>query len=683
MAMTPQDFGVVGDGVADDTVDFQSWLTYCGSNDIDPIVGDNLICLIKNTLTFPGASNIDVSRVLFNFEPGMGNYDRPALVVPTAENKTLRFGTIQALTIDWSDDDYVGLRLNDLLSCSVHIKLIAGFNRGYECISTSSGFAYNDIYPGSLWDNKYNEVLRTAGTGGNFVNENTFYSGQYSETSNVNALGDAFGTLLTWDGASSYRGHNNNRWIAPSYEMGLASTTYRVPMLFDGVGSHNSVVGARHESCIGPFAILKGGLHHPMNPDEPNRATHNSFDITFNAAVSGQVNGILEVNGANANICSGVGGEQHSWSSGPISRLLSSAGGASAPYLTGDLFFMDPSDGIPTRVLAGSGQVVTMRDAIQLSTAGVFTAVDTSRIKVFKVTAFSKSGFGGRICVCAFDGAGARLTSDIDDPLGDEPPVKSAYPGLFLSGNYGGGFQAGGDNVETETWFTVREEVKTIYVGFVSGSNVLALQSFEILGYGTDMNGVTGADGKGPMRLFADLDGDGRNKLATAKPDTAGTHGYYSTGDTILNNGTTAATVAAGWQCATAGWLAAAWTSGTSYGVVGTIVTNDGGKMYELIDPGQSAGSGGPTGVGTATAWAGSTAYAQDDYRSSGGKLYCCVTAGTSAASGGPTGFGNKIADGTCEWTFVPGLSIPIVDNTCEWKYIGVKAAFVTLAVNT
>lgn len=620
MAMTPQDFGVVGDGTTDDTTDFQEWLDYCGTNDIDPIVGDNLICKITDTLTFPGATNIDVSRVTFNFNPGTRN--KPALVVPASpvtESKTLRFGKISATTIDWGNDDFVGLRLNDLLSCNVHIDLIERFTRGYECISTSAGFAYNSIFPGFLCDNKYNEVLRTAGNGStDFVNENTFYSGSYSDSSNALGLGDAYGTLLTWNGASSYRGHNNNRWIAPSYELSPASTTYRVPMRFNGVGSFNSVVGARHESCVGPFAILDAD-------NVSNRASHNRFDITFNLNGGAQINGILEVNGANSNICLVEGGEQHRWSSGPLERLLSTAGASSsAPaYLSGDVFFMDTSPGTPSRTLATPADVATMRDGIQLDSAGIFTAVDTTRIKTFKVTQLARSGFAGRICVCAIAADGSRLTGDAtDSPWDDEPYVKSGYPDIASTGNYGGSYLTGADNVATEFWFTVRGEVKKIYVGFISGTYMLALQSFEIIGYSTDMDGRTGANAKGAMRVFADLDDDGQ-KIAVYKPDTSGTHGYYARGQ-IIGNGIAAATLTAGWQCSAAGWLAAGWAASTAYPILGRIVTNDSGKMYELI------------------------------------------TAGTSASSGGPTGTSSNITDGSC-----------------HWKYIGVKAAFVTLGVTS
>lgn len=64
------------------------------------------------------------------------------------------------------------------------------------------------------------------------------------------------------------------------------------------------------------------------------------------------------------------------------------------------------------------------------------------------------------------------------------------------------------------------------------------------------------------------------------------------------------------------------------------------------------------------TAWANTTAYAVDDIRTNdSGKVYICTTAGTSAGSGGPTGTGSAITDGTVVWKYVRGPA-PAVDAT-------------------
>lgn len=53
-------------------------------------------------------------------------------------------------------------------------------------------------------------------------------------------------------------------------------------------------------------------------------------------------------------------------------------------------------------------------------------------------------------------------------------------------------------------------------------------------------------------------------------------------------------------------------------------------------------------------AWAPTTSYAKGAVvNNDSGKPYICTAAGTSAGSGGPTGQGTAIVDGTCTWAFL------------------------------
>jgi hypothetical protein len=68
--------------------------------------------------------------------------------------------------------------------------------------------------------------------------------------------------------------------------------------------------------------------------------------------------------------------------------------------------------------------------------------------------------------------------------------------------------------------------------------------------------------------------------------------------------------------------------------------------------------------IGAATAWAATTAYSATTSIASvvsndGGRKYICTAAGTSAGSGGPTGIGTDITDGTVHWRFL-GATIPV-----------------------
>jgi hypothetical protein len=63
---------------------------------------------------------------------------------------------------------------------------------------------------------------------------------------------------------------------------------------------------------------------------------------------------------------------------------------------------------------------------------------------------------------------------------------------------------------------------------------------------------------------------------------------------------------------------------------------------------------------GAASAWQNTHAYGAAKLVSNGGNLYASTVAGTSAGSGGPTGTGTAIADGTVTWCYVGTGAFPI-----------------------
>jgi uncharacterized phage protein gp47/JayE len=80
-------------------------------------------------------------------------------------------------------------------------------------------------------------------------------------------------------------------------------------------------------------------------------------------------------------------------------------------------------------------------------------------------------------------------------------------------------------------------------------------------------------------------------------------------------------------------------------------------------------------------AWVGTTAYSFGDRVTNGGKVYQCVAGGTSAGSGGPSGTGTTIGDGGVTWKHL-GTGTGAVDVACESEETGpVEANTNTLTV--
>jgi uncharacterized phage protein gp47/JayE len=80
--------------------------------------------------------------------------------------------------------------------------------------------------------------------------------------------------------------------------------------------------------------------------------------------------------------------------------------------------------------------------------------------------------------------------------------------------------------------------------------------------------------------------------------------------------------------------------------------------------------------IATVSAWSGSTVFEKYDLVTNDtGKLYVCTSDdGTSAGSGGPTGTGTAIVDGSCTWRYVAtataGVVIP-VESELEGQVVG------------
>ncbi|UPT53062.1 tailspike protein [Synechococcus phage Yong-M3-232] len=624
---SPFDFDITE--ANDSTTGMQQWLDACFAEGVAPHSPRQLLVPVSDTIEFQipavsaDSSSLDLGDLTLIYS---GTRDRPAFKVSGDSNggnvtparmvlpKVRASGALQWPGTYLGED--IGILLNFVhRSPMIVVPEVRGFTKGIEYRNCS----YNTMIVGDLIDNKFQEVLSSKGLEATFPlafnNENVFIGGRRGCTSAASLLGDAYGTLLMWDESVSYRGSNNNHWYSACYELGTpAGATYRVPVWMKGVGANNAWHNTRVETCKGPTAILDGG--------GLNLAHSNEFNISFNNNVP-QINGLLQVNDAAGNIYRGPGAKENSWRSPDLRTLLSSGGGANSPYVRGPVFIMDTTNGNPVRSTAIVGRVISNANALQLNATAVLAAVDTRRIKTFRITAATLAGFAGRPLVICFDGNGARLTGDATDVTwGNEPYCKLPGEAVVPTSGFGGGYQLAGSDGTVDRVFTVRDEVKTIYVGWNAGTNNLAIESFEITGYSEPENGRDGTDSRSGLGVFNPLADDGSVRLASAKPDTAGTHGYYARGQKVFSS-VVAATATDGWPCSTAGWLAANWVASTAYAVPGQVVIN-GGNAYKLVTPGTSAGSGGPTGTGTA-----------------------------------------------------------ISDGTCVWDYVSPKAAFVTSAVTT
>lgn len=637
---TPQMLGLFNEAViaTDQTATLQAWFDLCGILGVPAKVKKAARIQTMDTVTLPSNIDIDTTPLLIRYD---GPRDRRVLDMQTSTNKTLRFGVVQGQSVDassWSNDAYCGIHLQNVNNCRIWLTYTRFFAVGYRLAAdTGESCGYNNIWPGLVEDNKQGEQLIVLGTGG-WVNENTFHDGKYEMRSGTLGLGVARGTHITRAAGLGSVSINNNRWDNATYELGGNAGVNRTAVFFDGSGSFCTWADGRAESCFGPLVLCNG-------PDVRKNRVGFSFTST---SVAGQLNTIQEVNGANGNILTGNVAQEVRVTFNNLHRLLSSYGGANSPYLRGNLFLMSNASGSALRTTSVANTVRSNAKGLDLNACGVFVAVDTSRIKQWRYIAGPTStGTTRRLVTKAFDSAGVLLTGNatsiygtawapltdyplaaeagdivenggniyrLDTPgtsagaggptgtgtnivdgtciwdfFGTDKYIKTENASFAATANYGGSYHATGF---TDDLISVRPEVATMWIGMADS----ATGSIELIGYATEET-LDGSGGKTSLIAFVPLDDDGSERLATANPGTAGTHGQYSVGQTVYN-AAAASLAPSGWQCTTAGWLAAAWTISTAYSIPGRIVIN-GGNAYKLVTAGTSAGAGGPTGTGT------------------------------------------------------------------------------------
>lgn len=620
----------------------------------------------------PGFINISRMRLHFDFDGGLkigaigSTFGLSELFTPYISRR----GTLTWLDDERDSrlSDNAGLILYNIVGSTIHVAYTYGFTVGYAVHAEDAFAAYNTLHVGLLQDCRYAEVLRSVAgesPGSEFTNENTFIGGRRGQTSAANLLGNAYGTVFTASD-TGYKGNNTNRFISPCYELGSpASATYRVPVHLDRCGVFNVWQNPRHEIGKGPFGIADNG-----SGISQNGACLNKVELLYETGdmSTGFYGGWMQVGGAFGNTCEHtINSPEAVWHSGPMVSKVSTSGSAT-PKIEAPFFFKSGST--PSRTGAAGTNVVTNADCLQLASGvGAFVEVDTRKTKTFRLTGAFLPSFAGRYQIQAFGtppawtaervvsigmhvtndsgkvyvcdqagttatsggptGTGANITDGTarwdyagvladfangaplvglnTDSWGTEQYVKGPATTTSL---FGGSYQPTADNT-TNVIFTVRDEVTKVHVGYAGGTNPCALRDISIQAFPTEATIAGVSNAYQTVNIGDPLPASSsRFRVATAKPDTSGLHGFYSDGEIIGASGATTGTTM-GWIANPGGALAAAWVGSTAYTIPGHCVVNDSGKVYKLI------------------------------------------TAGTSASSGGPTGTGKGITDGTCVWDYL------------------------------
>lgn len=454
----PQQFGAVGDGKYDDLPAIQRALDAQTT---------------RGTLTFPaGAYRITgtvrvpphVSLTMLDgaelmYDPGR-EPDAPALVLGRADGPTMgadytNLAVRRSPSGDWKGAHSVGLRAIRLVNCRLTVRQVIGFRVGIEAVGDGGGFAYNEIAPGYLAGNQIALALVARNPGG-YCNENVFFGGRYAGVSDRMRGTPRYGVVAYAEGGA--RSLNNNRFLAPCFELLGDRTTEAIPFDFRGIGTGFTVLAARTESCGSVFAR------------ETGEARDHRYDVSYADVPQRIERGPRSTSTlVNASVNPGVlAATRAVWSATDLDARAKI--GSGSVEVEGFSFLSAAKRSTPR--LARSGKAALERGGLLLGTGwAIGRLVDTRRTKTFVLDAsFSESPSGRALFVC-FDAEGRPLSQEASGLVGGnvQPWYSTEWQAWTM-----------GSDLRGPAFFEFRPAVAFAWIGVSRGDHASPLLSYRL-----------------------------------------------------------------------------------------------------------------------------------------------------------------------------------------------------------
>lgn len=236
------DFGIVGDGMADDTEALQAASDYAASLGLDKVLfipeGNYRT---TGTVTFKNNLNAGQAKILYE-----GTDTAVVIGVDTPKSVTSRQFYNAPKVINRSrgseywDETSIGIKLVNLNTCEITVPFIQDFETGLLLYGNSQGCSYNTIYIGALWENRKN-LLMDSDTAG-WCNQTLFINGRLQQSLTKGAFENDPEACQIKLGNKGSR-TSNNTFINTSVE-GYNVGEYRI----DIAGSSNHFYNLRFEN---------------------------------------------------------------------------------------------------------------------------------------------------------------------------------------------------------------------------------------------------------------------------------------------------------------------------------------------------------------------------------------------------------------------------------------------------
>lgn len=262
------EWGAKGDGTTDDTLAIQAAADAVYATNIDAVLHFPA-GTYKTSETVRLRCAVDGGSATISYT-GTGTAVVVGADSPDGEVTARRVFNLPRIILDprpetgW-DGTSVGVLAVNLNDCDLSVPHVAWFERGLVLLGSKAGFAYSDVFIGTLWENHKQLVLEARN--GGWVNQNVLFNGRFQ--SGVNAATgrnpqdpDAVQVLMV-NPSADFNGPNTNTFIGTSFE-DTGVRTYFVDM----EGSYNRFINCRWEAPNYPPRIRYRGITSRYNAIE-------------------------------------------------------------------------------------------------------------------------------------------------------------------------------------------------------------------------------------------------------------------------------------------------------------------------------------------------------------------------------------------------------------------------------
>ena len=235
LAITPMQFGAIGDGVSDDTQALKDALSFCEENNylLDFLEKDyritstiNISCNVRGSRSRIISDNVVGTSVIVGIQDTGKFLSELNSYIPAVINKVK----------DWTNN--IGVEVYNLDHSNINFSKVYGFGKGVVLTGVGQGNAYNTYTFNWLDDNKINLVFDPKENA--WTNENNIFILRSSHRGgNGTNIPGVKHVLFTHTG--TYQ-PNNNTLYKPSIEGNVAE----IAIDFEGAG-HNAVITPRFD----------------------------------------------------------------------------------------------------------------------------------------------------------------------------------------------------------------------------------------------------------------------------------------------------------------------------------------------------------------------------------------------------------------------------------------------------